>query len=127
MANKEGNIILKGNPKKMWSWVHCDDLARAYRLAGEAGEKVSGEIFNVADDSKYEFREVVEKFSKAAGLKGEIKEEAIAADDFMSMLYEGTVVVKHEKAEKKLGWKPAHNNVLDEIDIYHDSWKASQE
>jgi len=119
------HAIVYGNPDKMWSMVHVDDLADAFVRVVEAGSgTVSGQIFNVADDSRNSCTQVMEAMARTIGAKG--KTEFLPPFDFWTSFTEAWVVTCNKKARSVLGWQPKHGPFVDEVSLCHSAWKAQK-
>src|SRR5207247_8510587 len=66
-----------GEGRNRWTMVQLDDLACAYVRAAESG--LGGEIFNVTDRSRFTVLELTTAAAGAAGYKGEIRPQPVAA------------------------------------------------
>jgi len=133
-VNKDGKIEIVGNPNKSWSWIHISDLATAYTLLAEAeASKVSGQIFDIGDDTRLTVRQVKQAMVLAAGA-AKLKENEtqlpiveIPVDQKVPFLVmcEASTVLSAKKIRNLLGWKPRHQ-FLNSLDVYFKSYKASK-
>ncbi len=117
-----------GDGNNRWPMVHVDDLAEGYLRAAETG--LSGEIFNICDNSRWTVREMAEAAARAAGYTGKIQyipvdEAAKTMGDFAECLALDQVA-DNRKAMRMLGWQPRHLNFVDDVETYFASWKAHQ-
>jgi nucleoside-diphosphate-sugar epimerase len=123
--NPGEKIIIKGNPKKKWAWIHVDDLADAFVRAIEAPiSVVKGQIFHVGDDSSYTFEEIVTTLAKAAGSNAPVVYEEIGNDGFAQFV-EVNCLLNCDKIREKLGWKPRKAPFLKDLDLYYAAFKAA--
>jgi nucleoside-diphosphate-sugar epimerase len=117
-----------GDGQNRWTMVHVDDLAEAYLRAVESG--LSGEAFNIADQSHPRVGEMVEAVAKVTGYQGNIgftplDEARKALGDFADCL----VLDQQVDANKALGllnWRPQHKGFIAGIKTYFEAWKAHQ-
>jgi len=122
--NQKGEIEIVGNPDKKWSWVHIQDLADAYvKVVGASKGLVTGEIFDVADDTRVTFGQLRLAFAKAAGLEGKVVYTP-AGTDAWSKLSEVTALVTAAKIKRVLGWQPKHGTLFDDLDLYYLAYRA---
>ncbi len=119
---------LPGEGHNHWPLVHVDGLAAAYVLAAESGH--GGEVFNIADKSRFTLRQMATAAACAAGYDGEpeflplpqaLKEmgpiaEALAYDQLMDS----------SKAEHLLGWHAERSDFVDNAAPYFAAWQAWQ-
>jgi len=119
LDSKEGDLVLKGKPDKIWSWVHITDLAAAYALVVRAPvSTVAGQIFAVGDVTKMTYAQVRESMARAAGFTGRItftpKEGAIECS-----CHQDT-----SKIRSVLGWAPSRRSYDDGMPLYYAAWAA---
>jgi len=126
-GGKDDDVEFYGSTEKSWGWVHVNDLANAYvRVVEASSSLVSGEIFDVTDTTRVTCLQARTAFARAAGRTGKIVTKE-AAKDFFSQVLENTAVPRSQKIQKILGWSPKLGPVLDDIDLYYQSWKAHQD
>ncbi|MBV6627881.1 MAG: NAD-dependent epimerase/dehydratase family protein [Rivularia sp. (in: Bacteria)] len=125
MAQK-GKAVYHGNPEKGWSWVHVNDLARAYVMVAESAANLDNQVFCVADEQRYKCIEIMRACQSAAGYKGEIEIAAPSEDDITSTWFDQNEFITSGKINRWLGWFPKHTGLIDEIETYYNSWKAAQ-
>jgi len=117
-------ITIAGNPNKKWSWIHVDDLSDAYVRAGQRGNSVHGEVFNVSLDHGPTYQEVAKAASAAAGHKN-APVEIVKAEGW-NEIQDINILLSSKKAEQLLGWKAKHLDFIDEMKTYYEAWKAHQ-
>jgi len=114
-AQENGAARHVGNGQNRWTCVHVDDLADLYLLALEKAPAAS--IFNGAHGAAIPLIAIARAASEAAGAEGRVAEwpleearqalggfaDAIACDQ----------VVSGERAERRLGWQPTRQSILD--------------
>jgi len=119
---KQGKVVVSGNPEVGWSEVHIDDLVDGYRrIVESAPSVVDGQIFNFADDSRNSNLTIATAYARVAGYTGQI-----STTETPYPVFNRTVFVDYRKANRILGWVPNHRPLLDEVQLYFDSWKAKQ-
>ena len=122
---EQGKAIYRGDPEKGWSWVHINDLAKAYVRAAESGAAINGEIFCIADEQRPKCVEVMKACLQAAGYEGEIEFAPPQEDDLTSTWFNQNEFITSRKAYRLLAWSPRHTGILDGIETYYASWKAA--
>ncbi len=122
---EQRKAIYRGDPEKGWSWVHINDLAEAYVRVAESGAAIDGEIFCIADEQRPKCVEVMQACLKATGYEGEIEFAKPQEDDITSVWFNQNEFITSRKAYRILGWSPRHTGIIDEVETYYASWKAS--
>ena len=124
---ERGEATFRGDRDKGWSWTHVDDLAKAYRLAAEADEKVvNGEIFHIVDQRKSLCADVMRACVAAAGYRGELDFQPPVKGDNISMWFDQNAYSSSSKARERLGWASTHDGVLESAPQLYDAWKAAR-
>ncbi len=127
-AERYGPSRVVGDGKFRWAMVHLADLAVAYRLAAESA--FGGEVFNVADNSRFTVLECAEAASAAATGAGSVQcvpvEEAAKTMGPMAECLTLDQHIDSSKVVRLLGWQPRHGGFVDDVARYYRSWKASQ-
>jgi len=117
-ANEKGVIDYYGDPNKSWPWVHVTDLAQAFVVLVESPRgSVSGEIFNVSDDTRITCLQAREAMARAGDAKDAKVELHPASDDPLSQRIEVTHTLSCEKL-RNIGWVPRCGPFLDNIKLY---------
>ncbi|KAL9643992.1 hypothetical protein ABK040_005460 [Willaertia magna] len=127
---KDKDLVLYGAPNKRWSWVHVDDLGEGYTLIARAGSVVDSQLFNLAAVDNPTYLELRLAMAKVAGWKEEnhkVEYSEIPEDDVGTQVFENTGIINPAKAFDVLNWRPRTTSFLSEIDIYYQSWLASQQ
>lgn len=126
-ASKDKPLRVVGDGNNRWTMIHVDDVADGYVRAVESDR--SGEIFNLTDRSRFTVREMALACGRAAGYDGEIQSVPLAeALQSMGQYAECLTLDQHvdsRRAVRLLGWQPKHGGLIDGIDSYYASWKAS--
>lgn len=125
-ASGEGPFEVVGDGTNRWAMVHVDDLAEAYLLAAAAP---GGEIFDLADPSRWTVGEMARAAARAAGYEGEIRFVSVAeAAENLGPMAEALALdqrVDGRKAVRQLGWQPFHTGFVDEVETYYAAWRAA--
>jgi len=125
-ANKELSLV--GRPDKRWSWVHTDDLGEAYVRAAKVGSVVDNQLFNISAPDHPTFEELKLASARAAGWQGTKQDiKFVPVEHPRQLNWETNVLINPQKAYDLLGWKPSHVGIINEIDIYYNSWKIAQQ
>lgn len=122
-GNANGDIEVRGNPNKTWSWVHVFDLAHAYVIVTEAPSgAVQGQIFDVSDDTRMTAEQVQVLMARTAGVKGKVV-HVPALTDFFAQLCEASIIIKADKI-RRLGWRPRAGPLSDAVAIAYAAQEA---
>ncbi len=109
-----------------WSFVHVEDLARAYALALEGA--AAGSVYNVAAEPPVALRDLAAAIGRAAGVGGRTRSLAVgdattifgpAAGLFAS----ASLAISARRLREDLGWTTTAPTVLD--DVGHGSYAAT--
>lgn len=94
-------------------YIHILDLAQAHVLALESNTGGTHRIFNLGSGDGYSVKQVVEMCREVTGhpIPAEIAPRR-AGDP-------ATLIASSEKAQRELGWKPAHTDLRT---IVSDAW-----
>lgn len=129
-VKKEEDLVIYGSRTKRWSWVHVDDLGESYVALAKAGKNANGELFNIGELNAPTFEELQIACARAGGWDSNknkvIYKTAEESQGKFESSWEGHVVVNSQKASDLLGWKSRHVGIVEEIDIYYNSWKSSK-
>jgi nucleoside-diphosphate-sugar epimerase len=116
-AREEGVVRFVGNGENHWTWVHIDDVARAYVLALE--KRPAGEMFLIVNGQPVKIKALGAAIVKA--VPG-TRIEYMPVDDArgkMGAVAEALALdqkVASTKALRSLGWWPKAPGVLEEIE-----------
>lgn len=125
---ENGDLRIVGDGENHWAMVHVDDLANAYVRCAEEGMR--GEVFLVADDSRATVGEMAAAAVRAAEYGGEIThipaEKAARDMGAFAAALALDQQVDAGKAKTALTWQPRHKGFIEDADLFHASWKASQ-
>lgn len=128
-STQNGAVLMIGEGHNRWPMVHVQDLAHAYVSAVE--KELTNVIFNVVDDSTTTLREITEAIARAAHIEGKIQILPLedAKRQFGSYV-QGVVIdltVDNSRIKRLLGWKIHHAPFINDVDVYYNAWKASQQ
>jgi len=110
-------MMITGHHDRMITWNHCSDVADALlRIVEAPTSLVSGEIFDIAEDTRILYYDLRRAIFKVAGYN--VKEEAAQVDDksFIDVISNVRCLPTAQKLRKVLGWKPRHC-ILDCLEI----------
>ncbi len=126
-AAQDGSARIVGDGHFRWTMVHINDLAVAYRLAAES--ILTGEIFNISDDSRSTVLECAQAANKQ--VTGTDKVTTIPVNEAEKTIGPTAVCltfdqhVDSSKARKMLGWQARHSGFIAGVECYYAAWKAS--
>lgn len=125
-----GRATFFGDTAKAWTWVHVDDLARAYTTVIDRAQHpdggVNGEIFCLGEETPSVALDVLTACARSTGYTAEIPARPISEAGFLDQAADQDEVMTSAKARHQLGWVPRHTGVLDGIGIYQSAWQAAQ-
>jgi len=117
-------LILTGHKDKIFGWNHIADVSDAILRAVEAPTAlVSGEIFDIAEDTRVRFYDMRRAVWKAAGYKWTEEEAPLDEKNFIDVASNVRLIQSGAKLRRVLGWKPRHL-VLDSLDFSYKALKA---
>lgn len=128
-STQTGAVTVIGDGSYHWAMIHVQDLAYAYVSAAE--KELSNVILNVTNESYVTVREMADAVAQSAGIPGKIN--SLSHDDAIKQfgpLTQGLTInqqVDNSRIKRLLGWQIHHAPFINEIDIYFNAWKASQE
>jgi len=127
-TRKKGSAQIVGDGKNRWATIHIEDLADLYVRAAE--QRISGELFNATDRSRFTVHEMAEAASRAAEGNGRVSYvPAEEARKTMGVFAEGLLLDQHvdsSKALQLLGWNPRFGGFTENAARYFQSWRAHQ-
>jgi len=122
-ANQE--IVLYGKPNKVSSWIHVSDLANMYLRIAET-EQAHQEFFGCTELITKET--IVLEAARISGWKGKVKyQQDIPETMFFEKMLDHDNMMLADKAKRILNWQPKHTNILYQLDIQYNAWKANNE
>lgn len=114
---KKGTYRFPGKGENYLSWIHIDDLGRAYVKASQ--NPIKGEIISVVDDVPMKLKDFAVALLKPFG-----GGKSVAVPSWLVSLFAGKPLsemltssyrVKNDKAKKILGWEPTYRQFGDGI------------
>jgi len=127
-ARKKGAAQIVGGGQNRWATIHVEDLARLYVRAAES--RLSGELFNATDRSRFTVQEMAEAASRAAETGGRVSFlPAEEARKTLGLFADGLLLDQHidsSKAVQVLKWQPRFGGFTENAASYFQSWRASQ-
>lgn len=127
-TRKKGAAQIVGEGHNRWATIHIDDLADVYVRAAES--RLSGELFNATDRSRFTVLEMAQAASRAA--EGDGRVHPLAAEEArktMGPFADGLLLDQHvdsSKAVQVLGWQPRFGGFVENASRYFLSWRAAQ-
>ncbi|KAL4252841.1 NAD(P)-dependent Metabolic Enzyme [Abortiporus biennis] len=122
---KEGETIKWfGGPNGRVNAVHTDDLANLYVLATEKAHLVGGNIFAGVNDASESTEDILRNLVSISGAKG--FEYVEPSNPFEGALAT-SITIRPYLGRTLLGWRPVKASIVDHLQIYFDTWKASVE
>lgn len=110
---RDGVAVFYGDARKVWSWVHVDDLARGYAAIVERLAGLDGEAFLLADDAPVAAMETYEACQRAFGRTGPVTRAPISEEAPVYQVFDRHEVVDSRKAQRLLGWTPRATSVME--------------
>jgi nucleoside-diphosphate-sugar epimerase len=127
-ARRKGAAQIVGDGKNRWATIHIEDLARLYVHAAE--RRLSGELFNATDRSRFTVEEMAMAASRAAEAGGRVAYiPAEEARKTMGALGEGLLLDQHVDSSKAvflLAWQPRFGGFPENAARYFQAWRAHQ-
>ena len=127
-ARRKGAAQVVGDGKNRWATIHVEDLADLYVRAAES--RLSGELFNATDRSRFTVLEMASAASRAADANGRVAfTPAEEARKTMGFFAEGLLLDQHvdsSKALQVLGWNPRFGGFAENAARYFQAWRAFQ-
>lgn len=124
----EGKLKIGGNPKKIWPWVHINDLANGFLAivnASQQRELVQGKIFRFGTlDASLTYERVRLECAKAWGYQGN-EFECVEAEG-MEKFIDNDVKEFDTKDSVAIGWKSRFGatGFLKEMDLHYNAFLA---
>ncbi len=117
-AARDGAAPYVAEGRARWSFVHVDDLARAYALALEGA--AAGSLYNVAAEPAVALRDLAAAIGRAAGVGGRTR--SLAVEDASAvfgpaagLFASADLDVSARRLREDLGWAPTAPSVLDDL------------
>ena len=126
-ARDRNTVTYWGDGSQIWSMVHCDDVAEAYRLGLEhAGP---GDRYLLGDGSTHTVKELAEAVARVTGAspKTWAAEEVVKELGPYGTALLASIRINSTKARRDLGWVPRHSSFVAEIDALYREWLDPRE
>jgi len=121
-ARDHNTVTYWGDGSQVWSCVHVDDVAEAYRLGLEHAKPC--DRFLLADGAPFTVRELAEAVANAAGATARpwnADEVVQSLGTYGQALLSGARV-QAAKARRELGWVPRHTSFVAEVGELYREW-----
>jgi nucleoside-diphosphate-sugar epimerase len=126
-ARDRNTVTYWGDGSQVWSCVHVDDVAEAYRLGLEHAKPC--DRFLLADGAPATVREMADAVARVTGATAKswpAAEVEQALGHYGRALLSGSRV-NAAKARRELGWVPRHASFLAEVDQLYREWMDAHE
>lgn len=120
-----GSVTLMNDDQARTGPIHADDLAEVYVTAAERIQLTKGQIFNLANRNSENITDIVNAMARAANVKIKIIYQA-PTNAWEEALGTRGPTFDVSKAINILGYEQRRPGVVDGMDRYYRSWKASQ-
>jgi len=118
-------IVIYGKPNKVWGWIHVNDLANIYLRIAET-EQAHQEFFGSTELISKDA--LVLEAARISGWKGKVKyQQDIPETLHFEKIFDRNIMMFADKATRILNWHPKHTNILYQLDIQYNAWKANDE
>ena len=126
-ARDKRTVTYWGDGSQIWSMVHRDDVAEAYRLGLEHAN--AGDRFLLADGSTHTVRELAEAVARVTGATAKpwAAEEVVQTLGAYGKALLSSARINATKARRDLGWVPRHTSFVAEIDSLYREWLGPRE
>lgn len=125
-AVESGEVTLFNDAEIRCAPVHTEDLAQAYLAAVERIEHTKGQIFNVVNNQTENVTDIINATARAAKKSVNIIYKK-PADVFQEAMGIHSPTFDNSKAVTVLGFQQRQSGVVDGIERYYKSWKASSQ
>jgi len=117
-------LVIAGHKDRIFMWNHVVDVADAILRTVEAPNSlVSGEVFDIAEDTRIGWYDLRRAIFKTAGIHAKEEEGPLDEKNFVDMASNIRCVQSAAKIRRVLGWKPRHN-ILDSLPLSFKVIKA---
>lgn len=106
-----------GDPSKVWSWVHVDDLARAYVAITENLRELNGETFLLADERPVPAIDTYIAVRTQWGRTSPVTFAPISDEEPVYQVFDRNEIVDSRKARNRLGWSTRESPLLNGFDM----------
>ncbi|TFK94099.1 NAD(P)-binding protein, partial [Polyporus arcularius HHB13444] len=119
-----GEVAWYGTPGGRMALVHADDLAALYVLMAEKAAVAGGKIFDAANDVTESTDAVLQRVVEVSGATGPFR--YMEPTNLFEVALSTTTILRPYLARALLGWRPRKAGLLDHLELYYTSWKASE-
>lgn len=113
-----------GRRDKVWSWIHVDDLARAYAAVLRSPENHRGRTYLLADSQPTSAWAVVEAAARAAGSTAPVSLQPIEDENPLYRVFDRDEVVDSSPARSALEWAPRESGVIEALPASFAAWRT---
>ncbi len=126
-AREHGTVTYPGDGSQIWSLVHVEDVADAYRLGLE--HAAAADRFLLADGSSFTVRELAESVAVATGATARSKpaDEVLRDQGDYGRALLASLKINAAKARRELGWVPRHTSFVQEAEALYREWLGPHE
>jgi nucleoside-diphosphate-sugar epimerase len=119
VAREKGRSAYVGDGSNRWPAVHRLDAARAFRLAVESAP--AGSILQATDDDGVPARAIAETIGKHLDLPvtSVVPEQSYEHFGWIGPLFSVDAPATSVRTRERLGWRPEHAGLLDDLDAGH--------
>jgi nucleoside-diphosphate-sugar epimerase len=121
----DGRAVHHGDPGKLWSWVHVDDVGAAFAAVLREPAAHDGQVYLLADDQAAPALTVLTAAARTAGFDGPVAFAPISEEQETYRTFDHDEVVDSTKARSRLGWVPTHAGVLEDLPASFGAWSRA--
>ncbi|KQO60395.1 NAD-dependent epimerase/dehydratase family protein [Curtobacterium sp. Leaf261] len=121
----DGRAVHHGDPGKLWSWVHVDDVGAAFAAVLREPAAHDGQVYLLADDQAAPALTVLTAAARTAGFDGTVSFAPISDEEPTYRVFDHDEVVDSTKARSRLGWIPTHAGVLEDLPASFAAWSRT--
>jgi nucleoside-diphosphate-sugar epimerase len=120
-----GRAVHHGDPGKLWSWVHVDDVGDAFAAVLREPAAHDGQVYVLADDQAAPALTVLTAAARTAGFDGAVSFAPIEDEEPTYRVFDHDEVIDSTKARSRLGWVPTRAGVLDDMPASIVEWRRA--
>ncbi|MFF5583610.1 NAD-dependent epimerase/dehydratase family protein [Streptomyces hygroscopicus] len=118
--------VHRGRRDKVWSWIHVEDLARAYTAVLREPEEHDGRTYLLGDARPVAPLAVVEAAARAVGRTDAVALAPIEDEKPVYRVFDRDEIIDSSAAGAALGWIPQESDVLAELPASFGQWSAAR-
>ncbi|WP_326685684.1 MULTISPECIES: NmrA family NAD(P)-binding protein [unclassified Streptomyces] len=118
--------VHRGRRDKVWSWIHVEDLARAYTAVLRAPEEHDGRTYLLADAHPAAPLAVAEAAARAAGSADALAFAPVEDEKPVYRIFDRDEVIDSAAARGALAWTPQESDVLAALPASFRQWSAAR-